>query len=80
MGLDIRWPIGVMFTLISVLLIIEGMLTAPIQQTVGININLIWGVVLLVFGVLMLLLGASRAAAKHRHRLGLRGLKIFIWS
>lgn len=59
MGLDIRWPIGVMFTLISVLLIIEGVTKGPSDQSLGININLIWGVVLLVFGLLMLL-GAIR--------------------
>jgi hypothetical protein len=59
MGLDIRWPIGIMFTLISVLLIIEGVLNGASAQSLGININLIWGVVLLVFGALMLL-GAAR--------------------
>jgi hypothetical protein len=61
MGLDIRWPIGIMFTLISVLLIIEGVLKGASAQSLGININLIWGIVLLVFGVLMLL-GASRSS------------------
>ena len=59
MGLDIRWPIGVMFTLISVLLIIEGATKGPSDQSLGININLIWGCVLLIFGILMLL-GAVR--------------------
>ena len=59
MGLDIRWPIGIMFTLISVLLIIEGVLTGPSDKALGINIDLWWGIVLLVFGVLMLL-GAMR--------------------
>jgi hypothetical protein len=56
MGLDIRWPIGLMFTLIGVLLSIYG---ATIKSdhaiSLGININLIWGIVLLVFGVFMLL-------------------------
>ncbi len=60
MGLDIRWPIGFMFTLIGVLLTIYG---AVVQSdhaiSLGININLKWGVVLLVFGALMLL-GAVR--------------------
>ena len=59
MGLDIRWPIGIMFTLISVLLIIEGALTGPSDKALGINIDLWWGIVLLIFGVLMLL-GAMR--------------------
>lgn len=60
MGLDIRWPIGIMFSLLGVLLVVFGAATnsdtAMYSQTsLGININLIWGVVLLVFGALMLL-------------------------
>jgi hypothetical protein len=59
MGLDIRWPIGLMFSLIGALLVIEGALDGASEKSLGININLIWGVVLLVFGALMLL-GAAR--------------------
>jgi hypothetical protein len=59
MGLDIRWPIGLMFTLIGALLVIFGVAMSADSVSLGININLIWGVVLLVFGVLMLL-GAVR--------------------
>jgi hypothetical protein len=56
MGLDIRWPIGLMFTLIGVLLAINGAVVKSDHAiSLGININLIWGLVLLVFGVLMLL-------------------------
>lgn len=64
MGLDIRWPIGIMFTLISVLLIIEGILTGPSEKALGLNIDLWWGAVLLVFGVAMLL-GAVRGGKKN---------------
>ena len=59
MGLDIRWPIGIMFTLISVLLIIQGATAGPSEKSLGLNIDLIWGIVLLIFGLLMLL-GAAR--------------------
>jgi hypothetical protein len=59
MGLDIRWPIGLMFSLIGALLLIYGTATGSdvemYRHSLGININLIWGVVLLVFGALMLL-------------------------
>jgi hypothetical protein len=59
MGLDIRWPIGLMFTLIGVLLTGFGALNraGSVTKIEGqdININLIWGIVLLMFGVLMLL-------------------------
>ncbi len=63
MGLDIRWPIGLMFSLIGVLLTGYGAANSSASIIKiggqGININLIWGIVLLVFGVLMLL-GAAR--------------------
>jgi hypothetical protein len=59
MGLDIRWPIGLMFTLIGALLAVYGLSTGAntelYKSSLGININLIWGAVLLVFGVLMLM-------------------------
>jgi len=60
MGLDIRWPIGLMFTLIGVLLVVNGAVVKSDHAiSLGVNINLIWGAVLLVFGVLMLI-GAMR--------------------
>ena len=63
MGLDIRWPIGLMFTFIGVLLTGYGVINhaGSVTKIDGqeININLIWGIVLLVFGALMLL-GAAR--------------------
>ena len=59
MGLDIRLPIGMMFTLIGALLAINGYLTkadtAMYQCSLGININLIWGSALFLFGGVMLL-------------------------
>ena len=56
MGLDIRWPIGLMFILIGALLAIYGaVVTSDHAISLGININLIWGIILLVFGILMLL-------------------------
>jgi len=54
MGLDIRWPIGLMFTLIGVLLTAFGAVKKSDSMSLDININLVWGVVLLIFGVLML--------------------------
>lgn len=55
MGLDIRWPIGLMFTLIGVLLAVFGAVKSADSQSLGININLIWGIVLLAFGAFMLI-------------------------
>ena len=55
MGLDIRWPIGLMFTLIGALLLLTGMTDGTPPRPLPVNIDLIWGAVLLIFGVLMLL-------------------------
>jgi hypothetical protein len=54
MGLDIRWPIGLMFSLIGALLIIAGITDGTPPRPLGVNIDLVWGVVLLIFGGLML--------------------------
>jgi len=57
MGLDIRYPIGMMFTLIGLLLLGTGFFTAGdagmYKSSLGININLVWGGVLFLFGALM---------------------------
>jgi len=70
MGLDIRWPIGMMFTLIGVLMTGYGLMTGSdaemYKRSLDININLLWGAVQLAFGVMMLALafaGARKAAA-----------------
>lgn len=56
--LDLRWPIGLMFSLIGALLLIYGAATnsntAMYAHSLGKNINVIWGIVLLIFGLLML--------------------------
>ena len=58
MGLDIRLPIGLMFSLIGLLMTVFGLATGGsdmyAKTSLGININLIWGLLLLVFGGLML--------------------------
>ncbi len=66
MGLDIRLPIGLMFSFIGALLTFYGVYSKTnVSHAAGqdININLIWGIVLLIFGVLMLL-GALRGKKK----------------
>lgn len=69
MGLDLRWPIGLMFMLLGALLTVYGIATggdAMYGRSLGYNVNLIWGAVLWVFGtslLLFLLLGRRRRAA-----------------
>jgi hypothetical protein len=70
MGLDIRWPIGLMFSLIGLLLTLCGIVTSSntdmYKRSLDININLYWGVLLLVFGVTMVTMawrGGQKLAA-----------------
>ena len=63
-GLDVRLPIGGLFTVLGLLLTGYGLATegdsALYARSLSVNINLWWGIVMLVFG-LLLLWGASRA-------------------
>jgi membrane-bound ClpP family serine protease len=54
--LDVRIPIGGMFAIFGVVLIVYGLVSDPAiyQRSLGINVNLWWGLVLLVFGLVML--------------------------
>jgi uncharacterized membrane protein len=70
MSLDLRIPMGLMFTIVGVILSLYGLATrgsAIYERSAGMNINLIWGIVMLVFGVTMFLRGRAsdrRAAAR----------------
>ncbi len=60
MGLDIRIPIGLMFGIIGLLMVVYGALTgsSPMyDRSLGMNVNLWWGALLVVFGGLMLWFG-----------------------
>jgi hypothetical protein len=65
MGIDIRLPLGALFSLLGLILIVYGAISDPTryQQSLGINVNLDWGIVLLVFGLLMLILARRGARA-----------------
>lgn len=64
MGLDIRLPIGLMFSIIGAILAIYGAATGSdagmYQSSLTININLWWGVVLFVFGAIMLFFALAK--------------------
>jgi len=56
MGFDIRLPIGFLFISLGVLLSLFGLVTlqSPIyERSLGLNINLVWGIVLSLFGLVM---------------------------
>jgi putative Mn2+ efflux pump MntP len=66
MGLDIRLPIGLMFSLVGLLMTIYGFATRAdaemYKRSLDININLIWGLILLVFGAFMLVMALRKKA------------------
>jgi hypothetical protein len=58
MKLDLRYPIGLLFSVFGLILTIYGMVSdkAIYQRSLGINVNLYWGIELLAFGLVMLAL------------------------
>ena len=63
MGIDIRLPLGILFLLLGSILVIYGLVgdSSLYQQSLGINVNLDWGGVLVAFGALMLALNRRSA-------------------
>jgi multisubunit Na+/H+ antiporter MnhG subunit len=61
MGLDIRIPLGLIFLIIGGLMTIYGIITRNAadlyEKSLGVNINLIWGIVMLLFGLIMFYFG-----------------------
>ena len=68
MNLDIRLPIGILFSLLGAILAAYGLLgdASRNERSLGVNLNLGWGLVLLVFGLVMFVFGgrARREAGK----------------
>ena len=64
MSLDLRLPIGVLFLLLGALLVVFGLVSDPAiyAASLGVNINLWWGGVMLIFG------GAMTVPALRRPR------------
>jgi hypothetical protein len=56
MLLDLRLPIGLLFTVLGLLLLAYGAVSdrALYKGSFGVNVNLWWGLVILAFGSLML--------------------------
>ncbi len=65
MGLDIRLPIGLLFTILGLVLVIYGAVAdkAIYERSLGYNVNLVWGLVLVLFGVLSLYYGRRGTSA-----------------
>jgi hypothetical protein len=56
MSLDLRLPIGLLFSLLGVLLLLYGAVSDPAlyQSSLGVNVNVWWGLVMAAFGAVML--------------------------
>ncbi len=59
MNFDLRIPVGLMFTIFGLILAGVGLFGGAelAQKSLGINMNLWWGLVQFVFGALMLFFG-----------------------
>jgi hypothetical protein len=55
---DIRIPIGLMFSIIGILISVFGLVTMSntemYHKSLGINVNLVMGLLMLIFGMIML--------------------------
>ena len=74
MRLDLRIPMGLMFTMVGAILTAFGLATRDradlYARSLGIDANLWWGIVLLVFGIAMLTMGrrGQMRMLKEEHR------------
>ena len=88
--LDVRWPIGTLFVTLGLLLTGYGLATAgnteQYARSLSVNVNLWWGLVMLLFGLVLLLAAwkgmktlsarqkpgpEAEAIEEREHRLGL---------
>ena len=64
---DIRIPIGLMFSILGILITIFGIFTksdsAMYQRSLDINVNIIMGILMLVFGLIMLFFALKKKKA-----------------
>lgn len=57
MNLDLRLPIGLLFTILGAILVLDGLVVGA--QVLGFNVNLLWGAVMVLFGGVTLYLGRA---------------------
>ena len=71
-GLDIRLPIGGLFSILGLILVVYGLATggnaALYDRSLGININIWWGGAILLFGVMMVWLARRAGPAGMRRK------------
>lgn len=61
MGLDIRIPLGLIFLSIGGIMTLFGIFThgdtTLYQKSLGMNLNLLWGGIMVIFGAIMFFVG-----------------------
>ena len=71
-GLDIRAPIGGLFAVLGGMLVAYGLFAPPSSRppdlASGGNVNLWWGLVMLVFGIVLLVMARRRSRRSARAR------------
>lgn len=67
MQLDIRLPLGLMFLILGLIMAGYGLFGPHdvYARSLGYNVNLIWGTVLVVFGAVMLWFGRRGTSSAH---------------
>jgi hypothetical protein len=57
MRFDLRLPLGLLFSIFGIILIAQGLLasSAANAKSLGLNVNLYWGLAQLAFGAVMLI-------------------------
>jgi hypothetical protein len=69
---DLRFPLGYLFVTLGILLLFAGTIATPEgnARSLGININFVWGGIMIAFGVLSLLLARREARRRSAPRRG----------
>ncbi len=69
MNLDVRTPAGVMFLILGLVLAAYGLLSDPAQyqRSLGVNVNLWWGLIMIAFGGALLIWRRVSPAAPLLH-------------
>lgn len=64
MGLDIRIPLGLIFLVIGGIMAVFGLVThgdaTLYDRSLGVNLNLLWGGIMVAFGAIMFFVGRKQ--------------------
>ena len=68
MGLDLRLPIGLLFSILGILVFLVGLFgdASMYEKSLGYNVNLWWGMASLVFGLIFVYLSRKSLAGLGR--------------